>query len=127
MTHELTTIKAMQEEVFAWAESKGWNNPGPMFGEAIALIHSEASEALEEFRVNETFAYVLNADGECATQVDGAAYGDAKPLGVPSEFADILIRLLHYSELFGVDLGAEYTAKMKYNHTRAYRHGGRAL
>jgi NTP pyrophosphatase (non-canonical NTP hydrolase) len=127
----MSTLAEKQVEVFEWAESKGWNDPGPTFGEAIALLHSECSEALEEYRVHGVEPYYM-----ALTSLRGATakfvakdhdYQGEKPLGVPSEFADVLIRLLHYAQVFGVDLEAEYAAKMQYNHTRAYRHGGRSL
>lgn len=48
-------------------------------------------------------------------------------IGVASEFADVLIRLLDECYRHDVDLEAEYERKMAYNRTRAYRHGGRTL
>lgn len=50
-----------------------------------------------------------------------------KPCGVASEFADIFIRLLHYCFTHDINLSYEFLKKMKYNETRSYRHGGRAL
>lgn len=108
----MTTLAERTAEVVAWAQRKGWNNPGPTFGEAMALLHSEVSEALEAFRDFGTADVTLE---------------DGKPEGVGSEFADVLIRLLHYAGLFGIDLDAEYERKMAYNERRPYRHGGRAL
>lgn len=105
----------MAQEVYNWAESKGWNDPPPSFGEAMMMLVTEVAEAVEAYRKWELDAMV-------------SAWGDGvKPEGVPSEFADILIRLLHYSKLFGVDLFKEYRRKMDYNYTREYRHGGKAL
>jgi len=106
-------LEEMAEEVYAWAVSKGWEpDPDRRFSEEVALLHSECSEALEAYR--DWGFEDRTADG-------------GKPEGVGSEFADILIRLLHYSKVNGIDLQAEYYRKMAYNHTRSYRHGGRAL
>lgn len=124
---QFSHIATLQKEVYAWAETKGWTESPPSFGEAVALIHSEASEALEEYRVLGTQAYYILPGTAEPLPVANAQYGENKPLGVPSEFADIFIRLLHYCELFGVDLELEYEAKMKYNHTRSHRHGGKSL
>jgi NTP pyrophosphatase (non-canonical NTP hydrolase) len=106
-------LKAMTQEVLAWAERKGWH-PAPerTFGDECALIHSEVSEALEAYRTRKFDAY---------TDEGG------KPDDVASEFADILIRLLHYSAVHDIDLDSEYERKMAYNEKRPWKHGGRAL
>lgn len=124
-------LAGMQAEVISWAVTKGWHGPDApevRFGEAMALLHSEVSEALEAFREQGTddMTYPL-CRGQHFVDTREPLDHVCKPEGVGSEFADILIRLLHYSELFGVDLAAEYERKMAYNHTRAFRHGGRAL
>lgn len=107
------SLAEMGAEVIAWAESKGWEpDPTRTFGEEIALIHSEASEALEAYR---------------EVGFNHRTWDNGKPDDVPSEFADILIRLLHYAEVHGIDLEAEYERKMEYNWKRAYRHGGKGL
>ncbi len=78
----------------------------------MALVHSEVSEALEAFRIR-GFNNFTDENG--------------KPDDVGSEFADILIRLLHYAKVHGIDLEAEYERKMAYNEKREYRHGGKSI
>ena len=119
------SLAEMGREVFSWAESKGWEpDERSTFGDCCALLHSEVSEALEAYRVKGVFAYVGNENPEV---VFSQEYRGLKPEGVPSEFADVLIRLLHYSARYGIDLEAEYEAKMSYNQKRPYRHGNKAL
>lgn len=144
----MKSLAQMASEVFSWCSDKGWEpepEPGRTFGDEIALIHSEASEALEAYR-DVKFDYrdtlvckcepvksFINSQGRLRRVGLDFAFKEKeckclfKPDDVASEFADILIRLLHYSVTHGFDLEAEYERKMAYNRTRAWRHGGRNL
>jgi len=114
------TFREMGEEVMAWATRKGWEpSPDRTFGDECALLHSEVSEALEAYRQWKF------QDATAPPLLDQVRM--PKPEGVASEFADILIRLLHYATKHGIDLAAEYERKMAYNEKRPWRHGGRAL
>jgi NTP pyrophosphatase (non-canonical NTP hydrolase) len=48
-----------------------------------------------------------------------------KPEGIPSELADILIRVLDVCGFHQIDIAGAVADKMAYNETRAYRHGGK--
>lgn len=109
------SLKEMADEVTAWAITKGWEpDPERTFGDELALIHSEVSEALEAYRDWKFMDTTLKEEG-------------SKPEGVGSEFADILIRLLHYANCHDINLEWEYERKMAYNEKRPWRHGGRNL
>lgn len=109
------TLQEMSNEVHTYLVDHGWYDQPVSFLEAMALLHSEVSEAVEAWRMWGTKDMTTAAN----------AGGSQKPEGVPSEFADILIRLLDSAKRFGVDLEKEFRTKMDYNHTRPYRHNKR--
>lgn len=114
------SLAEMKAEVANVNQANGWFNDDRTFGEDIALIHSEVSEALEAYRQWE-FQDMTPTFGDENTR------GWAKPEGVGSEFADVLIRLLDSCFRAGIDLEFEYERKIGYNRTRGYKHGGKKL
>lgn len=110
---DLSSIRELQKEVYENAKAHGWWEEEREFGTLIALCHSELSEALEETRngkeVNET--YLENG----------------KLAGVPSELADVVIRIMDICEHFDIDLEEAITRKMAFNKERPYKHGGKAF
>jgi NTP pyrophosphatase (non-canonical NTP hydrolase) len=94
-----TTLEEMQAEVVAYCEAKGWNvNPVP-FEAAMALLHEEAAEAGHAWRV---WGLADATAGTTTERPEG--HWNAKPEGLGSEFADILIRLLDDDARFGLGL-----------------------
>lgn len=107
--------------------ANGWFEADRTFGDEVALLHSEVSEMLEDFRSKgDAGAYYMDEGGETYL-TSHQDYEGNKPLGVPSECADVLIRLLDTCARYDIDLEAEVVAKLKYNATRGHRHGGKAL
>lgn len=103
-------INELQQIVHQNAVDKGFWDHEVNGGEKIALMHSELSEALEELR-----------SGYAA---DERYYSDGgKPEGVPSELADVIIRVLDFMGYYGVDMEDVIDEKMQYNATRASKHG----
>lgn len=111
-----TTLGALTAQAHATAREKGWwegTDAYAKFPEKIALIHSELSEALEAYRSGKGFS---------AYQGEGG-----KPEGVPSELADVVIRVMDLCGAAGIDLEAAVSAKMAFNKTRPHRHGGKIV
>ena len=80
------------------------------FGEIISLMHSELSEAFEEYRNGRKFDEIYYKD-------------DNKPSGIPAELADTIIRIFDFCGGNNIDLEKIILEKMKYNETRPYKHG----
>lgn len=132
-------IGDMAEEVYETNVANGWFDADRTFGDDIALLHSEVSEMLEAYRDGQfttTYAYESTAQSEPMewtseyppTHEEFLAAGySAKPVGMPSEAADVLVRLLDTCKRYNIDLFAEWRRKMDYNRTRGHRHGGKRL
>lgn len=118
----MTTLWDMMEEVYVNNVAKGWFDQDRTFGDGIALLHSEASEALDAYR-EIGLAYRDKKTCECTKECACIR----KPDDVGSEYADLFIRLLDECKRNGYDLEYEYRRKMAYNRTRPARHGGKLL
>ena len=76
----------------------------------LMLVITEVGEAIEDV-----------IDGNMEEQVK-----DGKPTGVPSELADVVIRVGHICGHRGIDLAGAVRRKLAYNKTRPHKHGKKA-
>jgi hypothetical protein len=110
------TIEELIDESYQTAKEHGWwNDPNPNIPEKIALMHSELSEALEEYRSGKEF------DDIHFKGINSA------PEGFLIELADVFIRI---SDLIGyIQLKDQFVralqTKLNFNKTREYRHGNK--
>lgn len=103
-------LKELQVKAHNTARAKGFYDEDERnVPEVIALIHSEASEALEDYRKGRMNVRFRR--------------GDKKPEGFGIELADILIRVFDLAEYLGINLDEAVAAKMQYNEGREYKHG----
>lgn len=85
-------------------------------GELLALVHSEISEALEDWR---------NSDGSQEDLQTIKIDEGGKPEGFAIELADAVIRILDLCGRYKINLGRAIVRKMIYNRTRERLHGGK--
>lgn len=118
------TIEQLCRDSYKIAKEKGWWDDDPLrdpnvLAAKIALIHSEASEALEcvregdfELRFRET---------------------DEKPESLMIELADIVIRVADLSQalldqdVVSITLAEAVIVKENFNRMRERKHGGKAI
>ncbi len=97
-----------------------WYNPDQNFGEFIALVHCELSEAMDEWRKgsppDEVYYEELHEPHAPLAMKD-------KPEGVPIEFADAILRILMKCAELGIDIDEAIRLKMAYNKNRAWKDG----
>lgn len=79
-------------------------------------IMGEVSEAWEEYRANRKAT---------ETYYETDKQGNQKPMGIPTELADVVIRVMDTCEALGIDLQAAIEEKHAYNATRSFRHGNK--
>lgn len=134
-------INELAKEVHENAVARGWWESPPSIPEALCLIHSELSEALEEYREGNPLVY-----GTCALAAEDCKFsgvcdrigyqgireesdieGPCKPEGIAVELADVILRTLDLMAYLGVDVDAVVMAKHRYNIGREYKHGGKIL
>ena len=108
----IQSFRALSIATSLTAESKGWTAEDTPTGQAekIALMHSELSEALEAIR-------------------NGNPPSDHIPdfSAVEEEFADVIIRIMHVAHKLKYNVAGAVVAKMSYNATRPYKHGGKLI
>lgn len=90
----------------------------------LALIISEATEALEELRSgsdpDEVYYEEVIFSAKDGRPVD-------KPEGFPTELADIVIRTYDLAYMLGIDLDSVIAEKLEFNSHRGVRHDGKHL
>jgi NTP pyrophosphatase (non-canonical NTP hydrolase) len=116
------TAKAAYEN----AVLKGFYENPVSIAERIALIHSEASEALECDRKGKYCLMSSSGISQMCKQNDEsfkADFTDFLKDTFEDELADIIIRVMDLAAWRGINLEAHIKAKMRYNSMREHKHG----
>ena len=94
-------LAELQKEAHAIAKDHGWWDEERSFGDLCALVHSELSEALEWYREWDSVRPMKEESPQYG--LDDPEHGKYKPVGVPSELADVVIRVADMAEWFKID------------------------
>ena len=125
------SINELAKEIHENAVAHGWYEREPTLPEAIALIHSELSEALEEYRNGMPMiygcCYIDGAVCEHSKICDREAEFLCKPEGIAVELCDAVIRIFDTLAFYGVNIESVLEGKHEYNKSRPYKHGGKVI
>ena len=106
--NESMSVAQLQEKIHRTAVEHGWWDQDRSIGEVLILAVTELAQAMEAYR-----------DGNpLSEKIDGYTK-------VEEELVDTIIRILDLAGGMGYDIENALRAKMAYNETRAYRHGGK--
>jgi NTP pyrophosphatase (non-canonical NTP hydrolase) len=84
--------------------------------EKLALIDTEVAEAFEDHRNHRYTTHYT----------DGYQRDIPSPVGLGTELADVIIRVLDLAYIMGYDMETLVAEKMRYNKTRPFKHGGKS-
>lgn len=123
-----TFMSDLAADIHDISKSHGfWPVGGRNFGEMVALMHSELSEALEEHRANRP-VYWEQHESDCSAGMappsgSCTCFSNPKPEGAAVELVDCIIRCLDALDSMDVNVDHVLRKKMEYNHSRPFKHG----
>lgn len=154
-TDFIKTFRAIQKDVHDAAVANGWWETERSGGGRFALMHMAVSEALEAARKDDhdpqftqNIVSAANTTYDCKENEGDATLlalihsevseGLSSVLsgnqpsshipeysGLEEEMADVIIRIMDMAESKNFDIGKAVIAKMKFNASRTWRHGGK--
>lgn len=120
-------INELAKEIHENNKAKGFYEVVPSIAERIALIHSEASEALEADRHEKRVTDQTAVAWALSTADESHLYEEHFPETIKDTFedelADIVIRVFDMAAEQGIDIEGHILAKVRYNTLRPYKHG----
>ncbi len=105
----IDSFNDLGHEANATAKSKGFNNAKTNELVQIALMHAELGEATEAYRKDLIDDHIPEFKG------------------IEAELADTVIRIMNMAAAKKLRVAEAIIAKMKYNKSRPFRHGGKKV
>jgi NTP pyrophosphatase (non-canonical NTP hydrolase) len=113
------SFKQIQQIALANEVKAGWDTssstPEQAYKDMILLTHAELSEGVEDLRNHKNLNEVWYEEKD----------GHQKPCGIPTELADVVIRIMGFCERYDIQLQSVIEEKLTYNAKRGFRHGGK--
>ncbi len=107
------SINGWVDKIHENAKAHGWyDGKKKNFGELLMLVTTEVAEVMEEYRNGKGFKETYYND-------------KGKMQGIPSELADIVIRVMDICGYYKIDLEKAIIEKHEFNKKRPYKHGGK--
>lgn len=100
----------------------GFDNPD--ISQRLMLVHSEISEAFEAYRKDDR-ALIMNVELCADDEEFKKEFESTTKDTLEDEIADAIIRLLAFCSENRIDIEYHIKNKMKYNHLRGYKFGGK--
>lgn len=124
-------IRDLIRESYETAKEKGWEDPPRQrkdVPELLMLIVTEVAEGMEEYRNGKPDLYYDSSNydrGRGTFIIFDTVDPERKPEGLAAELADVIIRICNMAGSLDLPLEKALAAKLSYNKTRPYRHGGK--
>lgn len=114
------SLNELAKEAHQIAVEHGWWDPEPTFGDLVAMMHSELSEAMEEYREGRPMVwYSCDVSDACCELgkyhytvhcCRGCGHRGEKPEGIAVELADCVIDILDWAGHEDADLDRVFGA-----------------
>lgn len=135
MVSDSMTIDELCQAAFQTAEEKGFHPAEPPAPTTLEEALSQLQDARSQLRVARFFQRLFLIVSELVEAGEDWRKGApadrnhpdsknvGKPRGIPSEMADVFIRLGDVCEEYGIPITAAIREKMAFNATRPHMHG----
>jgi NTP pyrophosphatase (non-canonical NTP hydrolase) len=138
------SLTELRHEAYKNAAAHGFHDSKRSLGDSFMLISSEVHEAYEAFREGAEIRETRYECSHCGAVTPPPLEENAhslerpiaptccskesavnKPIGIPSEIADLIIRCLDFAGEYDIDIERIVLEKMAFNRTRPPMHGKR--